>query len=104
MFAEAGPNGTVRLYRQLPRAAHGEIWATDGLTSFALTEDDAFHPWGEAGHTVAITIPRALLDRVGTGELGGTGWLGKGGVGIDVIQEVQIDTATLKSYLAGTWR
>lgn len=103
VFAEEAPNGKIRLYRQLPKAAHGEISATDDFTSFALTEADAFHPWGEAGQTVTITIPRALLDRITTGELGGTGWVGKGGIAIDVVQEVQISTPILKSYLAGTW-
>jgi hypothetical protein len=98
MFAEEGPGGTVRLYRQLPHAASGEIPSTGGFTSFALTEADAYHPFGAAGKTVTITIPRSMLERVKSGELGGTGWTG-GGMGMDVIEEVQVDTGVLKKHL-----
>ncbi len=104
LWGEDAPNGSLRLYRQLPKAAKGEVFATDGFTSFALTEADAFHPWGEAGQTVTITIPHELLERIKTGELGGTGWIGLGGLAIDVVQEVQIDTKVLKAHLAGNWR
>lgn len=104
LMGEEGPNGTVRLYRQLPKAANGEVSATDEFTSFALTAADAFHPWGEAAQTVSITIPHELLGRIETGELGGTGWRGLGGIAIDVVQEVQIDTKVLKAHLAGNWK
>lgn len=101
MMAEEGPGGTIRLYRQLPSAAKGEVFATHPLTSFALTEDDAFHPWGAPGKTITITIPRRLFDRVLSGELGGTGWAGGRGIGVDVLGEVQIDTPALKAFLEG---
>lgn len=104
LFGEEGPNGSLRLYRQLPVTAKGEVPSVDDFTSFALTGDDAFHPWGEAGHTVTITIPHELLERIKTGELGGTGWLGQGGIAIDVVQEVQIQTNVLKAHLAGNWK
>ncbi len=104
LFGEEGPNGSLRLYRQLPVTAKGEVPSIDDFTSFALTGDDAFHPWGEAGHTVTITIPHELLERIKTGELGGTGWLGHGGIAIDVVQEVQIETKVLKAHLAGNWK
>jgi hypothetical protein len=104
LWGEDAPNGSLRLYRQLPVTAKGEVPSIDEFTSFALTGDDAFHPWGEAGQTVTITIPHELLDRITTGELGGTGWRGLGGIAIDVAQEVQIDTKVLKAHLAGNWK
>lgn len=104
LMAEEGPNGTVRLYRQLPKAANGEVPSVDEHTSFALTVADAFHPWGESAHTVTITVPHELLKRVESGELGGTGWRGIGGIGIDVVQEVQIETRVLRAHLGGNWR
>lgn len=104
LMGEEAPNGQIRLYRQLPKAAKGEVSATDEFTSFALTEADAYHPWGEAAQTVTITIPHELLGRIETGELGGTGWRGLGGIAIDVVQEVQIQTPVLKAHLAGNWK
>lgn len=104
LYGEEAPNGQLRLYRQLPKASKGEVSATDAFTSFALTEADAYHPWGDPGHTVTITIPHELLDRIVTGELGGTGWRGLGGIAIDVAQEVQIETPVLRAHLAGNWK
>ncbi len=93
---EAGPNGTVRVYRQLPRTAGGKIASTHALTSFALTARDALHPFGERGITVCVAIPRDLLDAAVAGSLGGAGWSG-GGLGIDVFEEVQIDSKALRA-------
>jgi hypothetical protein len=104
MFAEEGPGGTIRLYRQLPQAAHGDLVTPDGYTSFALTEADAYHPFGPPGKTVTLSIPRPMFDRVVKGELGGTGWAGGGGLGIDVEEEMQIDSRVLKAQLEAPTR
>ncbi|MCC6746146.1 MAG: hypothetical protein IT371_00720 [Deltaproteobacteria bacterium] len=96
--AEVGPVDTLRLYRQLPARAEGDVASTDGFTSFALSLADAFHPFGAAGPTVAFCVPRPLFDRAVRGEAGGTGWTG-GGLGIDVEEEVQLDTHALRPLL-----
>ena len=98
MLAEHGPNNTLRLYRQLPKKAAGQVASTDGNTSFALTKADAYHPFGEPGKTVTVAVPRVLFDKALSGELGGSGWTG-GGIGIDVLEEVQIDSSHVKKLV-----
>mgnify|MGYP001612461684 CR=1 FL=1 len=88
----------MRLYRQLPAKAAGDIHSTDFYTSFALKPDAALHPYGPSGKTVSISIPRNLFDRAVNGEIGGAGWRG-GGVGIDEPTEVQIESRVLRELL-----
>ena len=100
VWAEAGPGDTFRLYRQLPVAANGEIASShSGYTSFALSHGDAFHPFGTAGKTVTLSVPRTLFNRAANGELGGAGFTHSPGahtLGIDVVEEIQIDSAHVK--------
>ena len=91
LHLEHGPGDTVRLYRQLPEAAKGETASKDHLTSFALSHDDAYHPFGPPGTTVVVAMPRALYQGAVDQTHGGTGWSG-GGMGIDVLGEVQIES------------
>lgn len=92
---EHGPGDTVRLYRQLPVAAKGEIASSYELTSFAIDHEDAFHPFGKPATTVSLAVPRAVYQGAVDTTHGGTGWSG-GGIGIDVLGEVQIDTHLIK--------
>lgn len=98
VYADAGPNGTLMLYRQLPRAARGEVASSGGYTSFALSLEDAFHPFGQAGRTVRVAVPKAALDDAIAGRAGGVGWCGQDGysLGIDVEEEVQIPSAKVR--------
>ncbi len=98
LHAENGPAATYWLYRQLPQKAHGEIASSSGLTSFALSVADAYHPFGQAGRTVALAVPKLLFDRAAGGEIGGAGWTGHG-VGIDVLEEIQFDSVPLAKEL-----
>lgn len=98
LLAEQGPAGSVRLFRQLPERAGSDIASTDFYTSFALGREAALHPFGPAGKTVSVSIPRALFDRAVNGEIGGSGWLG-GGMGIDEPTEVQIESRVLRDFL-----
>ncbi len=99
VLAEHGPNNTYRLYRQLPLVAHGEIASKDGHTSFALSGRDAYHPFGEAGKTVTLSVPRHVFDAAMNGELGGAGWAGTGPhLGIDVVEEIQIDSGHVRKH------
>ena len=100
MFAERAPPAPLSL-SPAPRRREGRSRHARGLHVVrAHSIDDAYHPFGEAGKTVTLSIPRALFERVRTGELGGTGWEGRGGLGIDVVEEVQIDSKVLKEHLA----
>ncbi len=100
LFAEHGPAGTVRLYRELPVNAKGEIASSDFNTSFALDGKDALHPFGSAGRKVSISVPRSFFDRAANGEIGGAGWLESGmNYPIDTPSELQINSGHLRNLL-----
>jgi len=97
--ATRGPADTILLYRQLPTAARGEVASRDGNTSFALGQGDAYHPFGTAGKTVRLAMPRATFDRAVQGTEGAVGWnnLGDGySTGLEVLTEVQIPSSRIR--------
>jgi hypothetical protein len=98
IWGEVGPGDTIRLYRQLPGRALGDIASSHAFTSFALSMDDAFHPYRWPGQTVTLALPRSLVDQAVSGELGGAGWAG-GGLALDVLEEVQIKSEALRLHL-----
>jgi hypothetical protein len=100
LLAEAGPGATLCLYRQLPKKARGEVASTFVHTSFALGAEDAYHPFGQAGKTVRIAVPRALFDDAVEGRAGAVGWnnLGDGySTGLEVETEIQIPSSSIRS-------
>jgi hypothetical protein len=99
IWGEVGPEDSIRLYRQLPGRALGDVASWHAFTSFALSVDDAFHPYKWPSRIVTLSLPRTLVDRAASGELGGAGWTGNGGLALDVLEELQISSDALRLHL-----